>query len=328
MTVSYSARWPLLLALLWMMTIMTQQAFPETQPSDPSQETQNTVSNAASLTDSLSALFDELDIPHTKTFDAMVDASQRWRRRSGQERWEMPDIKLNQQQQLRVLAHLAKLGLINELHPISQQFEYALLLGATVPRMEHRLNQLIKLWKEGVRFNQIIVLAGQRPLAADIDQVEALINRIIGEDTQGEARTIARPLTETEAARLLFKVTNMPADMGQVPVVFIDTPKLWQQDHWQRPCTRDTLKKWIGTSTPETGAPKSGKTLIVSDQPHALYQQEVVRQELPDSFTTEVTAQQAGADTRVAIYLDALALWLHNLQPHNLQHQTSSDHRY
>ena len=266
------------------------------------------------LINSLSSLLDELDVPHSMDLNSIINASQRWRRKPDQERWEMPDIKLDFQKQQKVMAHLHKIGLVDELKPASQHFEYALLLGATVPRMEIRLNQLVKLWHEGVRFNQIVFLVGQRPLTAGIDQVDSLIDRVIGKNAPEKARKNARPQTETEGARLVFTMTRMPDEMRRLPVIYIDTPRYWQDTYWQRANTRDTLERWLQEYKAPNGKPAGGKALVVSDQPHALYQHEVVRQALPETFTTEITGGVAGSETRTVIFLDALALWLHNLQ--------------
>ncbi|KEQ14941.1 hypothetical protein GZ77_11885 [Endozoicomonas montiporae] len=266
------------------------------------------------LINTLSSLLDELDVPHSLDLDSITNAAQRWRRKPGQERWEMPDIKLDDEQHQKVMAHLKKIGLVDELKPSSKHFEYALLLGATVPRMETRLKQLVKLWHEGVRFNQIVFLVAQRPLIAGIDQVDTLISRVIGKGAPESAQKNARPQTETEGARMVFEATEMPEAMRKIPVIYIDTPRYWNENYWQRANTRDTLKKWIQEYKTPDGKPAGGKTLVVSDQPHALYQHEVVRQELPESFKTEVTGEKAADETRTAIYLDALALWLHNLQ--------------
>lgn len=291
-----------IIVLLWMTAMNPQQSY-------SASASQQAMPRTNALIYALSELLDELNVPHAMNLESITAATQRWRRQPGQERWEMPDIKLDFQRQERVMAHLEKLGLVKELRPKSQEFEYALLLGATAPRMETRLLQLAKLWQDGVRFNEIIFLVGQRPLTPGIDQVDTLVTRVLGKAASEEARRNARPMTETEAATMVYETTELPEAMRKVPVHYVDTPRYWHNDHWQRANTRDTLKKWM-----ERADTSPGKTLIVSDQPHSLYQQEVVRQELPASFPTEVTGQRAGVDTRIAIYLDALALWLHNLQ--------------
>ncbi len=115
------------------------------------------------------------------------------------------------------------------------------------------------------------------------------------------------PLTETEGAVRLYESYDLPKDIQQLPVEFIDTPATWNGEYWRRANTRDTLKAWLNQS------PENGKTLVVSDQPNSLYQLEVVRQELPTTFSIEMTADKASDEIPVALYLDTMALWLHNL---------------
>ena len=257
---------------------------------------------------SLSGLLNAFKLPHDQTLKSMTEASQAWRRKPGQERWEVPEVKLGKSEHDAVLKYLDQLGLVDELTPEAANYEYALVLGATVPRMERRLNHLVSLWKKGIRFKKIIFLVGQRPLTDGIDKVDTLIARTIGKQASGDRANAARPLTETEGAKLVYETSDLPPAMRQVPVEFVDTPRTWRHDHWQRANTRDTLKQWLGLR------PEPGKTLVISDQPHAFYQAEVVKQELPESFAVDAAAQEADPDTQVSIYLDALALWLHNRQ--------------
>ncbi|KEQ19304.1 hypothetical protein [Endozoicomonas numazuensis] len=256
----------------------------------------------------LSTLMEEVGISHSDSLKSLISASQQWRRRPGQERWEMQDLSLTPDKHEAVMEHLKTLNLVDELLPSSTHYEYTLLLGATVPRMERRLNHLARLWQEGVRFNNIVFLVGQRPLNDGIDKTDCLIANSIGKQAQGQRAEAARPLTETEGAMQLFASMKLPEAMKKLPVAFIDSPRVWKRDHWQRANTRDTLIRWMKES------PAPGKTLVISDQPHAHYQLEVVKQELPETFKPEVAAQSADENTQVILYLDALALWLHNLQ--------------
>ena len=256
------------------------------------------------LANQLDHLLSTLNIPHKSDLGSMIDASQRWRRAPGQERWQLPDIDINPQTQAEVITQLKSIGIIDELKPSRQQFDYALLLGATVPRMQKRLEHLARLWQSGVRYKQLVFLTGQRPLTPDVDRVGELIANTSGHLATKESR----PATESEAAVMLFQSTALMPEMRAVPVVFVDSPRHWNQTGWQRPNTRDTLKTWLNRN------PEAGSVLVMSEQPNARYQQEVVRQELPDMFSVEVAALAAAEDSRLAIHLDALALWLHNLQ--------------
>lgn len=111
----------------------------------------------------LATLMDEAGIPHSYSLESLISASQQWRRQPGQERWEMQDLPLTPNQHKAVMDHLKTLNLVQELLPSSSNYEYSLVLGATVPGMERRLNHLARLWQEGIRFNKIVFLVGQRP---------------------------------------------------------------------------------------------------------------------------------------------------------------------
>ncbi len=258
--------------------------------------------------ESLSALLLATGTPHRKEFNSMVEATQQWRRKPGQERWEVGDLKLSDEQKKKVMMHLKALGLIYKQKPDKKHFDYALLLGATAPRMKSRFQHLVSLWKEGVRFDKIIFLSGERPIQDNIDLTEILVSEVIGQEASKDKKQKARPATEKEAARMVYMATEMPDDMRAIPVEFFSTSRTWLVDRWQRGNTRDSFKNWANSN------PRPGSALIVSNQPHLLYQQEVIRQELPEGFTTQGTAQEADPGGQIVMYLDALALWLQNLK--------------
>ncbi|WP_263080605.1 hypothetical protein [Endozoicomonas sp. Mp262] len=258
-----------------------------------------------SLYSELDQLLTLLEVPHQQNLESMISATQKWRRKPNQERWEMSDIHLSNATEKKVISHLARMGILDELRPRQKHYDYALVLGATVPRMQRRLEQVILLSNRGFQFNQIIFLVGERPLTPEVDQVEELMKKAVGSSTQESAR----PLTETEAARMLWLTISLPlAIKNSISAVFVNTPRKWVITHWERPNTRDTLKQWIQS------APQPGTALVISDQPHALYQLEVVKQELPEGFHVEVAAKSANPEANLALYLDALALWLNNMQ--------------
>ena len=256
------------------------------------------------LVKQLDSLLTTLHVPHKSDFSSMIDATQRWRRAPGQERWQLADIKIDPNSEANAINMLREIGLIDELKPSKKEFDYVLLLGATVPRMQQRLEHLARLWQSGVRYKKLIFLTGQRPLTPEIDKVDELIA-----NTSGHLATKdSRPATESEAAVMIFQSTPLMPEMRALPVQFMDTPRRWEQTYWQRANTRDTLKTWMKNN------PAPGSVLVMSEQPSAHYQQEVVRQELSEAFNVDIAARAAAKDTRLAILLDALALWLHNVQ--------------
>ncbi|KEI70475.1 hypothetical protein [Endozoicomonas elysicola] len=254
----------------------------------------------------LDSLLNELNIPHDATLESMISASQVWRRKPGQERWELPELGISKSKEHKVFELLEKLRLTSPAEPLSKQYDYALLLGATAPGIKRRLDYLAYWWNQGVRFKRLIYLVGQRPLNPGIDYLEILISKT---DKPGNKKLDPYPFTETEAAKMLHQLAPIPEAMRALPVEFIDTPRNWRNGLWHRPNTRDTLKYWAKEN------PSPGTVLVISDQPHGIYQKEVVRQELSGSFSVDLAAGPADSTVTLPIYLDALALWLHNLKP-------------
>lgn len=252
----------------------------------------------------LDALLTTLNIPHTHDLDNMINASQVWRRHPKQERWQLKDLDIDKTRHDKALAQLRHLGLVNEIKPNHKYYDYVLLLGAMLPNMQKRLEHLASLWETGIRFNKVILLVGLRPLTPDIDQVEALTTRATGKTPTPE--TI--PLNELEGAEMMYLSTRLPTAMREVPIEYVYTPRRWENYRWQRANTRETATTWVKQQ------PEPGLTLVMSEQPNAHYQREVIRQELPDTFQVDLAARAARPDTRLVLYLDALALWLHNLQ--------------
>ncbi len=247
-----------------------------------------------------------LDVPHSKDPQSIINATQQWRRKPDQERWEMKAIQTSPITKEKAMENLRHIGLVDEIKPEGKSYNYVLLLGATAPTMQRRLDQVISLWESGIRFENLVFLVSQRPLIDDVDQVESLIKRTV---TTGPLPK-TRPNTETEAAKMIWQNSDIPAAMRHCNTVFIDTPRrLLNNNEWQRANTKDTLNQWLQPSNKV----KPGSALVISDQPHANYQFEVVKQVIPEHFTLSLSAKQAASNTSLRVYLDALALWMHNL---------------
>lgn len=271
--------------------------------SSPSAVAGSAVAEQPNFSETLDALLTILDVPHTRHFDSMVNASQIWRRSPQQERWQLPDLNIDQTTHNEAFTLLQRLDLVTKITPQRTSYDYALWLGATVPTMQARLEHLVRLWESGTGFNKIIALVGLRPIMPSIDQIEPLTTQLAGKNRVRESR----PITELEGAEMIYLLTQMPDAMRHTAIEYISTPRRWEKDHWQRPNTRDTVATWLQTH------PKPGSVLVISEQPNAHYQMEVVRQTLPKTFSVDLAAAKALPDTRLALILDALALWLHNL---------------
>jgi len=223
-----------------------------------------------------------------KEADILVETQKQWLRKGKQERWEMAE--LSPDQRLFVLNWAAKEGLFAPWKPGCQTYDKALILGATTSRMQLRLDYLKELWNEGIRFDEIVWLTGDRPLDKRVDGLTD------------------RCANESEAARILWEETDLPEGMRSLPVVFVAVPMKNEGSSLKRPNTEDTLVAWLKVS------PEPCKALFVSDQPFCGYQFAVVKATLPDSFLFDVVGQGVKLNSHpaaAAISLDSIARWIY-----------------
>lgn len=233
---------------------------------------------ASVVTPPLLELLDLTQVSHDGTLASIVEGTQKkWLRPAGKERWETTDLDADKR--VKVLELAEQIGFIDEVRPTETQYDYVLLLGATVFRMEARLNYMVKLWKEGVQFKHVVILTGMRPLDTKVEQKIAD--------------------TESEAARILWS----ECELNFLPVSFIEAP----MNGSLRPTTQDTIIAW------QDEFPEPGRCLFISNQPYCFYQGAVVDLNLSDEFPHETVGEAANpSKLNAAVVLDSIARWLYS----------------
>ncbi len=220
--------------------------------------------------------------------DIIRETQQQWLRKPGQERWELTELSLEQKR--FVLDWAEKQGLFAPWKPACDQYDEALILGATTSRMQMRLDYLKKLWMQGTRFEKIVFLTGERPLDNRVDDFTDLCKN------------------ESEAAQILWENASLPDEMRRLPVIFISVPMKKEGSTLKRPNTQDTILAWLQTTL------KTGSALFVSDQPFCGYQFAVIKTCLPDSVLFDLVgegADPASHPAAAAITLDSIARWIY-----------------
>ena len=245
-----------------------------------------------------------LDMPEQRDWRAYREMFiERWGRKPDQERWQMPEVQLSSEKKKQLFKVLDQLGVISAWMPLQQDYHYAILPGSTLPNMMHRLDWLAKLWTQGHRFDQLVVLTGQRPLTHNIDRVREVFSMLVPTRAQSIAEQ-HYPLHETEAARLLLHYYSYPEGMEHVPVKIVDSPRKWQNHSWHRSHTTDTVESWLEYN------PKPGSVLMITNQPSAHYQSSAFNRALPDSFHLDTSAPAVPDQTPVVVILDGISTWL------------------
>jgi len=156
-----------------------------------------------------------LDIQSDLPIDQLAPLLQIKWLQTNKERWEMKGRFEEKRKQAFPL--LQKIGCIDTVHAEKNHYKYALVLGAIGKTMLRRLDFLYETWQKGVRFDQIVLLTGQRDLNKKIESFPDGLT------------------SETDLFVHLF--TNHPLK-GIAPMVVIDSPKQQLIDgSWRRPNT-------------------------------------------------------------------------------------------
>jgi hypothetical protein len=230
----------------------------------------------AALTDLYSALGIEEE-------QAIAQTQQQWLRKKNQERWHLEELP--EEKRLFVINWAQKQGLYDRWLPSQSRYDEAHILGATTGRMSKRLTYLTVLWMQGIRFEKIVWLTGERKLDPQVDSLTEICR------------------TETDAARILWQQASLPQAMRELPVEFVSV----RMKNEARPNTKDTLIAWLQ----QKEAPCS--CLFISDQPFCGYQFSVIKKTLPADFLFDVAGE--GVDPwqkapAAAVTLDSIARWL------------------
>lgn len=207
-----------------------------------------------------------------------------FKRDAKKERWELSDKSTWNRQLL--LKDISDLGFVDAVKPSKRHYKTAVLLGATGPRMQTRINYLIEVWNQGTRFNRIVFLTGDRDLV-DVDK----------ESNPGLSKN------ETELFKQLWAQAKLPEELRKLPTLWVDSPKIKNPDgSLKRPDTVSTIETW---KLQENIAHEA--LLAFSNQPYVDYQQCALLNYLPKSVAVETVGPAADSATLIALYLDTLA---------------------
>ncbi len=207
-----------------------------------------------------------------------------WLRQPNQERWDLEKTTTKSLQSL-----FTDLGMTQACLPTQKHYNYAVLMGASVDRMQLRLQFLLEQCQNGLAFDQFVVLTGMRSLNdQEFDRIPKLGGNI--QDIK----------TEADAIRYLLEWTPLPAAFRQIPWLIVEAPMI----QGKRPNTASTALAWLANN------PSPGSVIAISNQPYIGYQSTSLQTVLPKTFTVEVIGRQANENIPDSVYLDNLARWL------------------
>jgi len=185
----------------------------------------------------------------------------KWMRGEGLQRWQQEDSEEMQKNRAELMEVVQQLGVMDEIKPLKEKYDGALVLGATEKAIENRLGFVLQAFKNGAKFDKIYLLGGER----ELDDVKDEKSKAEGAKTEIEMmeKTIAR------------ESKNWPEELRNVEVVVVPTPKV-------KASTIDILQTFLQ----QVGDDKHMDVLGFSSQPHVEAQKEAIQGGLAGSNIT------------------------------------------
>ncbi len=191
------------------------------------------------------------------------------------ERWNLPTLSEEFTEQA-IRAHLGDLGFLYKTMPQKTFYRRAGWPGAKVIRAGARLLDLVEAWKTGVRWDELVVFTGDRPLEKDETFVKA---RESVKDTSlwgGTDDFEWEAITKTEGAMMqsLWGMCDMPAEMRAVRPIFVNAPMKPNPVAGGdpiRPNSEDPVRQWLKEYNPDPGS-----MLFSSGAPYGMAQDEAM----------------------------------------------------
>lgn len=224
------------------------------------------------------------------------------------ERWQEQTSRF-EELQAKITPLLNKLGFLEASYPHFKEYQGAIVHGALLPRVRLRLHYLIEQWNQGVRFPHLYFLSGERPLEAQYENQNSLMddNGSLVKIRKGWVIPLEFPKTESEMIQLVWEQSEIPEDMRrEVEVHFITAPmkKDPKSEKLLRPTTDDTVETWLKVLPPQ------GRYLAITNAPYINRQDLVVRSIAPSEYGFDTVGPGSSEQEKTAIFLDELARFI------------------
>jgi hypothetical protein len=204
----------------------------------------------------LSNLYDEKDTLQdvvTKTQKAWIAVQQG---AQNKERSDLQDSAEQQKTAAEVVQTAKEMGLFNARAPQLHRYTYGVVLGAFLNGVRERVAELAKAWEAGIRFDEVVILTGERPLRkgdGENDDLKKLCDEKLSplpfkKDWKLPDNAVYE--YETDMARLVLDQVQLPEGMAKsCTFTVVNAPR----GKNLRPSTKDTYDTWIKEHNPKPG---------------------------------------------------------------------------
>lgn len=178
--------------------------------------------------------------------------------RGNKERTDLQDTTEQQEVREKVEAIARSMGLFAQRKPALAHYDYGVCLGSFLDGVRMHLRQLVRAWEDGVRFDSLVFLTGERYLRKNPGQQDDL------EKLKDQSQSplpfkqgwnfpeSAKVETEYDMVKIIWDQIQLPKDMAEAledKVVFVNAPRGSQE----RPSTKDTYELWLKEFNPPPG---------------------------------------------------------------------------
>ncbi len=173
------------------------------------------------------------------------------------ERWDLPKL-LETFPEHAIREHLGALGFLYKTTPQKMHYRRAGWPGAKVTRAGARLLDLVEAFKAGVRWGELIVFTGDRPL--DTDETFLKAREAVNDTSSwgGSDDWEWEDLHKTEGSMLasLWDMCDMPSEMRAIPIRFVNAPMKPNPKGGDpiRPNSEDPVHLWLKQHEPDPGS--------------------------------------------------------------------------
>jgi hypothetical protein len=196
--------------------------------------------------------------------------------------------------------------MVTEICPTHHTYDYAIIFGALIHTVRKRIAYLVKLWHEGIRWNSLVILSGQRNLDPILES-DTTWNDASLLPIKTSWKLSQVPKTEIDMIQMVLEQSVLPADWTTIPTTLINTPMQLKEFGLLRPNTADTILCWLTTH------PTPGSIVAISTQPYICYQDAILKRILPSSFSIETVGPEIDpCEVQPEILIGTIGWWLYH----------------
>jgi len=214
---------------------------------------------------------------------------------SQKERSDLIDTPEQLAMRPEVISLAKDMGLFSAQNPSLSHYRYAVCLGSFLNGVRSRLAHIVELWQQGIRFDSLVFLSGERPLRNKPGQKDDYAELCDPSQSPLPFKEGWIPLPvdqviynmEYDMVRLVWEQVKIPEEMDQAlkgKVFFVNAPR----GEAARPSTKETYFYWLKDFHPEPG------TVVAPSDPLLwTYQQLTGAKVLGPEFMLDTIAHEA-----------------------------------